>query len=160
MNTTLLGLLFSAWSLSGGLAVAGGNVTLAGDTAKAKEVWKTFESWLAAYTTGDLKGVMAIFDKEVQFSFQGARDQGYSELESAYAEDFKSRKPGSAWVPIVDEVYADGRLAFVRAVWELRVKTAQGQTEIKARNRSLDVLRPVEDGRWRIFRSVNYPEKE
>jgi hypothetical protein len=28
------------------------------------------------------------------------------------------------------------------------------------RNRSIDVLRLDEDKRWRIFRSLNYPEKD
>jgi uncharacterized protein (TIGR02246 family) len=134
-------------------------VKLAGDKAKAAEVWKAFERWLGAYQQGDLKGVMAIFDRDVLFSYQGAADQGLGELEAGYVADFQRRQPGSAWAPKVEEVYADGRLAFVRAVWERRVPGAGGRAETAARNRSLDVFRRSDDGAWRIFRSFNYPEK-
>ena len=62
-------------------------------------------------------------------------------------------------MPTVEEVYAEGRTAFVRSVWEARIKSADGTVVIKDRNRSIDVFRLGEDGRWRIFRSLNYPEK-
>ena len=32
-----------------------------------------------------------------------------------------------------------------------------GKIEIKAENRSVDILRLSEDGSWKIFRSLNYP---
>jgi ketosteroid isomerase-like protein len=135
------------------------SINLAGDTSKAKAVWTTFENWLAAYAKGDSKLVMAIFDKDITFSFQGFKDQRYSDMEASYVDDFKNRKPGSEWVPIVEEVYADNRMAIVRAVWELKVKASDGTIGTKARNRSMDVLRLSDDGEWRIFRSINYPEK-
>jgi uncharacterized protein (TIGR02246 family) len=141
-------------------APAAESVPLAGDRAKAGRVWQTFQSWLAAYAKGDLPGVMAIFDRDVRFSYQGAPDRGYAELEASYVEDFRTRQPGSEWVPEVEEVYADGRLALVRAVWRLERKTAEGKTETKGRNRSLDLLRRGDDGRWRIFRSFNYPDEQ
>ena len=109
-------LLASAFSTA-----AEDRVNLAGDKKMARQVWSAFETWLASYSRGDLAAVMAIFDRDVQFSFQGAKDQGYPDLQSSYVEDFRSRKAGSEWVPTVEEVYADSRLAFVRAVWELQV---------------------------------------
>jgi uncharacterized protein (TIGR02246 family) len=142
------------------VAPAAGGVPLAGDVSKAREVWKAFETWLTAYSNGDLEGVMAIFDEDVRFSYQGTKDQGYAELKASYVRDFKDRKPGASWVPIVEEVYSDGRIAIVRAVWKLEVKTSDGKTETKGRNRSMDVFRLADDGRWRILRSTNYPEKE
>jgi ketosteroid isomerase-like protein len=128
-----------------------------GDAAKARQVWVAFERWLAAYGKGDLNAVMAIFDTEVVFAYQGTKDQKYADLKAAYAADFKSRASGSEWVPVIDEIYADGKLAFVRATWELRVKSAAGKIEVKERNRGLDVLRQS-GNTWRIFRSVNYAE--
>jgi uncharacterized protein (TIGR02246 family) len=139
-------------------APAEGEVRFTGDAAKAKVVWRAFEDWLAAYSKGDLASVMAIFDRDVRFSYQGVKDQGYADLERSYTRDFRIRKPGSEWVPDVEEVFADGRVAFVRAVWELRVAGAGGKKEVKGRNRSMDLLRSGQDGKWRIFRSVNYPE--
>ena len=59
----------------------------------------------------------------------------------------------------MDEVYADAKLATVRATWELMRKDSDGKVVVGARNRSLDVLRRSADGKWRIFRSVNYPGK-
>ena len=134
-------------------------VPYAGDHARAAEVWKSFESWLDAYSHGELEPVMAIFAPEVVFSFQGVADQGVEQLRASYVDDFRTRKPGVVWRPQVEEVYADGNLAFVRARWE-RVELTPGVEErIVAVNRSIDVLRREPDGAWRIIRSMNYPEK-
>ena len=135
------------------------DVPMAGDTERARAVWATFETWLGAYERGDIDGVMAIFAPDVAFSWQGLPDQRHGELRKAYEFDFGARAPGSAWVPQVQEVYADGNLAFVRAHWEQVTTAADGTRTVTARNRSLDVLRRDADGQWRIFRSMNYPEK-
>jgi uncharacterized protein (TIGR02246 family) len=134
-------------------------VRLTGDAKAAGEVWASFRSWTEAYDKGDLTQIMAIFDRGVVFAFQGGKDQSYEDLRHGYEDDLKSRLPGTTWVPSVEEVYADENLAFVRAIWELHVTNATAQVQVKARNRSLDVLRKV-DGQWRIFRSINYPEKQ
>jgi uncharacterized protein (TIGR02246 family) len=135
------------------------DVPLAGDTAKAQAAWGAFERWIAAYEKGDLDGVMAIFAPDVVFSWQGIADQRVDDLRKAYVADLGSRAPGTTWVPQVEEVYADGKLAFVRSVWEQVVTAEDGTATKTARNRSLDVLRLDDDGQWRIFRSLNYPEK-
>ena len=154
-------LIFRVMVLAAGLLgsslSASSDVPMAGDVAKAKVVWAQFEAWLDAYAKGDLDQVMSIFAKDVQFSFRGAPDQSYDQLRAGYIEDFKSRKPGAQWTPRVEEVYADGNLAFVRATWELVVTSTDGKHEVKERNRALDILR-AQDGRWVIFRSMNYPE--
>jgi uncharacterized protein (TIGR02246 family) len=134
-------------------------VPLGGDRIRAAAAWNSFEAWLKAYEAGDLAGTMDIFDPDVDFAFQGARDQSYSELKATYADDFKTRTPGTVWVPEIAEVYADDGLAFVRSVWELRVKQPDGTMKTTERNRSIDVLHLMPDGKWRIFRSLNYPEK-
>jgi uncharacterized protein (TIGR02246 family) len=138
-------------------ASAAEDLRLAGDTA-AGAVWSTFQRWLQAYDRADIDQTMAIFDPNVVFIFQGSRDQSYADLRNAYEQDFRSRTPGTAWVPLVDEVYADGNVGFVRATWELRIPTPGGAPRVKERNRSLDILRRS-DGRWRIIRSFNFPEK-
>lgn len=101
---------------------------------------------------------MAIFGRDVIFSFQGARDQNFADFQKGYEADFASRAPSTVWIPVIDEVYADGSLPFVRSVWELRVKTVNGNVEVNERNRSIDVLRNSADG-WKIIRSLNYPER-
>jgi ketosteroid isomerase-like protein len=136
----------------------GSEPRLEGNAKASAEVWGTFQSWLQAYKSGDVVGIMAIFDRSVVFSFQGNKDQSYADLQRDYETDLKARAPGTIWVPDVEQVYADGNLAFVRASWELRVSDAAGLAEVKARNQSLDVLRKVA-GRWRIIRSINYPDK-
>ena len=141
------------------VSAATSSVPLAGNAEQAKEIWSVFEHWLAAYSAGDMKGVMAIFDPAVEFSFQGSPDQRYKDLEASYADDFRTRAPGTDWAPKVEEVYADGNLGFVRSVWELRVKNAQGMAEVKLRNKSLDVFRRQPSGAWVIIRSINYPLK-
>jgi uncharacterized protein (TIGR02246 family) len=149
---------FAALLFLFGISVHSAEPPLRGEAVKARQVWTTFERWLAAYEKGDINGVMAIFDPEVVFAYQGVKDQKHADLKAAYAADFKSRSEGSTWVPVLDEVYADGKLAFVRATWELRVKSPDGQTDVKERNRAIDVLRQTPNG-WRIIRSINYPEQ-
>ena len=150
-------LLAAAWPacMPGASAAA---VHLAGDTAAAAEVWSAFQAWLRAYEAGDLPQIMAIFDRGVVFAFQGSADQSYDDLQRSYEDDLKTRKPGTRWLPLVDEVYADAGLAFVRATWELHVADGAAQDVVKASNRSLDVLRK-DRGSWRIIRSINYPQK-
>lgn len=129
-----------------------------GDKARAAELWKQFENWLVAYEKADLDGVMEIFAKDAIFSFQGAPDAGYDDLEAAYVADFASRKPGSKWVPIAEEIYAEGTMAIVRSRWELQSPDGKGGIEAKERNRGLDVFKWTKDG-WRLIRSLNYQEQ-
>ena len=128
------------------------DVPLTGDTAAAAQVWHEFEHWLHAYETGDLDGTMAIFDPEVVFEFQGGPDASAAMLRRDYESDLKSRAAGTRWVPRVEEVHAEGGMAIVRAVWELHVGD-----KVTQRNRSMDVFHQ-RDGRWRILRSINFPE--
>jgi ketosteroid isomerase-like protein len=131
---------------------------LSGDKARAAALWKQFEDWLVAYEKADLPRVMSIFDKDAIFSFQGAPDAGYEDLEAAYVADFKSRKPGSKWVPIAEEVYAEGTMAIVRSRWEMQMPDGKGGILTRERNRGLDVFKWTKDG-WRLIRSLNYQEQ-
>ena len=129
-----------------------GDAPLTGDTVAASQVWDTFEHWLRAYESGDLAQIMAIFDPGVVFEFQGSPDANADVLRRGYEADLKSRAPGTRWVPRVEEVHAEGTMAFVRSVWELHVGA-----KVTQRNRSLDVFH-YGDGHWRILRSINFPE--
>ncbi len=135
-------------------------VPMGGDMAASSEVWRTFEGWLQAYAAGDLTHVMAIFDNDVVFEFQGSKDESFEDLRRDYENDFKTRTPGTTWKPRVEEVRAQGNMAFVRSVWELHVpgQGASAPGRIAQRNRSIDVF-CKQDGHWRIIRSINYPEK-
>ena len=158
-NPILVSLVAALASLAWvGPASPAENVRLDGNVTAARGVWSTFQRWLQAYDRADLEQTMAIFDPDVVFIFQGSKDQSYADLRKGYEQDFRSRAPGTAWVPQVDEVYADGNLAFVRATWELRIPAPGGAPQMKERNRSLDILRQS-DGHWRIIRSFNFPEK-
>jgi ketosteroid isomerase-like protein len=130
---------------------------LHGDAAAAGQVWSTFERWLAAYEQGDLESTMRIFDPEVVFAFQGGPDQSYADLRKGYVADFAARAPGTVWTPQIEEIHAEGKLAFVRSRWELRV-TSGGNTVVKERNRSIDIFHLSADG-WKIIRSLNYPDR-
>ena len=131
---------------------------LSGDKARAAQLWKQFENWLVSYEKADLDGVMEIFARDAIFSFQGAPDASYDDLEAAYVADFASRKPGSTWVPIAEEVYAEGTMAIGRRRWELQAPDGKGGITTKERNRGLDVFRWTQDG-WRLIRSLNYREQ-
>lgn len=132
--------------------------SLAADADARSELLSVFERWTAAYDKGELDETMRIFAPEVLFVFQGSKDQTYDDLRQGYVQDFATRKPGTTWVPHMEEVYVEGSVGFVRSIWELRVKTETGETRTKARNRSVDILSRG-SGSWRIIRSFNYPEK-
>jgi len=136
-----------------GLLAAG--VGVAADARS--ELLSVFQSWTTAYDKGDLDGTMRIFAPEVLFAFQGGKDQTYEDLRQGYVEDFATRKPGTTWVPHIEEAYVEGSVGFVRSIWELKVKAETGEIT-KARNRSVDILSKA-SGTWRIIRSFNYPEK-
>ena len=136
-----------------------GTPQMLGDTASGTQVLHVFEQWTSAYEKGDLDGSMSIFAPNVVFAFQGSKDQDYEGLRKGYVQDFATRGPGTVWVPRIEEVYVEGTVAIVRSVWELKVKSGSAQTEVKARNRSVDILSKG-SGSWRIIRSFNYPEKQ
>ena len=116
-----------------------------------------FEKWIAAYGRRDLAGTMSIFADDVNFSFQGAPDAKKADLEKSYREEFAHPEQSRRWIPKFEEFQCSGDLGFVRSTWQLEVKNADGKSEIKAENRSIDVLRRTESGEWKIFRSLNYP---
>jgi len=161
MSRHLLLAWLTATALGSASVPAGASdVPMSGDLVASAEVWRTFESWLQAYATGDIQRVMTIFDRDVVFEFQGSKDESFDDLRRDYDNDFRTRAPGTAWKPRVEEVRAQGDMAFVRSVWELHV-AGQGDGApdgIAQRNRSLDVF-CRKDGRWQITRSINYPEK-
>src|SRR5262245_30064083 len=138
------------------LLVVTANVSAAVDARS--ELLSAFQSWIAAYDKGDLDGTMRIFAPEVLFAFQGGKDQTYDDLRQGYVQDFATRKPGTTWVPHIEEVYVEGSVGFVRSIWELKVKSETGEMKTKARNRSVDIL-SKSSGTWRIIRSFNYPDK-
>jgi ketosteroid isomerase-like protein len=155
MNNFLRTLALAILVIAAPAAIA--SPPLNGDARAAGEVSSTFERWLTAYEQGDLEATMRIFDPEVIFAFQGGPDQSYADLRKGYVADFAARAPGTVWAPRIEEIYAEGKLAFVRSRWELRV-TSGGNTVVKERNRSVDVFRHSADG-WKIIRSLNYPDR-
>jgi ketosteroid isomerase-like protein len=155
MNNLLRTLALAVLIIATSAAIAA--PPLHGDAEAAGQVSSTFERWLTAYEQGDLESTMRIFDPEVVFAFQGGPDQTYAELRKGYVADFAARAPGTVWVPQIEEIYADSKLAFVRSRWELKVTTG-GNTVVKERNRSIDVFRRSADG-WKIIRSLNYPDR-
>lgn len=124
------------------------------DLAALKQQWS---AWVAAYTARDLKATMDIFAEDVIFSFQGGPDQHYAELESGYKADFAQGKTPREWVPQFEEFECSGNLAFVRSTWILRQTGPSGKTEDLTKNRGIDLFRRSKDGKWKIFRSLNYP---
>jgi uncharacterized protein (TIGR02246 family) len=132
--------------------------SVATDADVRLELLSVFQSWTVAYDEGDLDGTMRIFAPQVLFAFQGGKDQTYDDLRQGYIQDFATRTPGTTWVPKIEEVYVEGSVGFVRSIWELKVKSETGETQTKARNRSVDIL-SKSSGTWRIIRSFNYPEK-
>src|SRR5438094_1119472 len=125
--------------------------------AECEAVRSAFEKWVAAYANRDLAGTMSIFADDVNFSFQGAPDTKKADLEKSYRDEFAHPEQSRKWVPKFEEFQCSGNLGFVRSTWRLEATSADGKVEIKAENRSVDILRLSEDGTWKIFRSLNYP---
>jgi len=125
--------------------------------AECEALRSVFEKWVAAYANRDLAGTMSIFADDVNFSFQGAPDAKKADLEKSYRDEFAHPEQSRRWIPKFEEFQCSGNLGFVRSTWRLEVTSADRKIEIKAENRSVDILRLSEDGTWKIFRSLNYP---
>lgn len=116
-----------------------------------------FEKWTVAYAKRDLPGTIAIFASDVIFCFQGSPDATKSDLEKSYRSEFAQPDRTQRWIPRFEEFNCSGNLGFVRSTWRLEVTDAAGKVEVKAENRSVDILRLTKEGQWQIFRSLNYP---
>jgi uncharacterized protein (TIGR02246 family) len=125
--------------------------------ATEAEVQQAFTTWTEAYSAKNLEGVMAIFDRNVVFEFQGAPNASYDELEAAFRADFERLDPGnSQWVAEPDSIMLSGEMANVISTWRQQVTTETG-IQTRQTNRAIDVLTRGGDCRWRIARSLNYP---
>jgi uncharacterized protein (TIGR02246 family) len=125
--------------------------------AECEALRSVFEKWVAAYANRDLPGTMSIFADDVNFSFQGAPDAKKADLEKSYRDEFAHPEQSRRWIPKFEEFQCSGKLGFVRSTWRLELTGPDGKMEIKAENRSVDILRLSEDGSWKILRSLNYP---
>jgi ketosteroid isomerase-like protein len=126
-------------------------------TADLAAIRKQWSEWTAAYAAHDLAKTMEIFHHDVIFSFQGAPDQNYSDLEQGYKEEFAKPDNKRAWVPQFEEFECSGNLGFVRSTWVLEQNDASGTVKELEKNRGVDLFRRDANGRWKIFRSLNYP---
>jgi ketosteroid isomerase-like protein len=131
---------------------------LIGDKHKAAEVWSSVKKWTSSYSRRDLKAVMEVFDRDEVFSFAGAPDSSYAQLEAGYRAEFAQPRPIGDWIPLLDEVYAEGKTAYVRGIAELHVKAPDGTVKVADRNRCIDIYRLHDDRQWRIFRTMCYPD--
>lgn len=122
----------------------------------ARQVRNSLVNWLTAYRGRNLEGTMAIFDPAVRFYFQGAPDQGWTDLRKGYQKQFAATAP-TEWRPLWGEVMVSGALATAFATWSEHVA---GNPKPRAVNRRVDVLWRGKDCRWRIVRSLNYPLKD
>jgi ketosteroid isomerase-like protein len=121
------------------------------------DVPKIFSTWVAGYEARDIAKLMSVFSKDYRYSFQGEPDQGYDAMAASYADDFKSQERWR-WSQTVESVDVDGKLAVAISRWTAFSKNAGSATEsIALKLRSVDLLR-LDQGEWKIFRTVNYPE--
>ncbi|HTD21904.1 MAG TPA: nuclear transport factor 2 family protein [Terriglobales bacterium] len=125
------------------------------DLAAIKQQWS---EWTAAYASHNLAKTMEIFDPEVIFSFQGSPDQNFADLERGYKDEFTKPDNKLEWVPQFEEFECSGDLGFVRSTWVLRQTDASGKVTELEKNRGVDLFRRQHrGGKWKIFRSLNYP---
>jgi len=122
----------------------------------SRQVRSSLVNWLEAYRARDLAGTMAFFDPAVRVYFQGAPDQGWTDLRKRYQKEFGATG-SSEWQPLWGEVIVSGTLATAFVVWSEHVA---GNSKPRAAHRAVDVLWRGKDCRWRIVRSVSYPLKD
>src|SRR5438094_8250201 len=146
----------SRWSTAIVLLIAFGACNQSGSAGECEALRSVFEKWVAAYANRDLAGTMSIFADDVNFSFQGAPDAKKADLEKSYRDEFAHPEQSRRWIPKFEEFQCSGNLGFVRSTWRLETTSTDGKVEIKAENRSVDILRLSDDGTWKIFRSLNY----
>src|SRR5437899_8049526 len=123
--------------------------------AECEALRSAFEKWVAAYANRDLPGTMSIFADDVNMSFQGAPDAKKADLEKSYRDEFAHPEQSRRWIPKFEEFQCSGKLGFVRSTWRLEVTSADGKVEIKAENRSVDILRLSVDG---TLKNISVPQ--
>jgi ketosteroid isomerase-like protein len=122
----------------------------------APEFQNLYSQFSIAFAARNIEMLMAVFDKNVVLSYQGTPDTNYEEIKAGFEYDFLHDPPGTGWRGFPEESHQDGSLAIVVAHWEYQA-TIKGITETKQRIRSVDVLKRT-DGKWKIVRTINYPE--
>ncbi len=162
MKSALLAALFCLTVLEAAATEELRQLPLLGDEQKAGQVWGVVTRWTEAYDKRDLKGVMATFDPDEVFSFYGTPSQSYADLESGYRSAFAKDRAAAdgRWATLAEEVYAEGKTAFVRGIAERQVKAADGSVKVPERNRCIDIYRLHGASDWKIFRTMCYPESK
>lgn len=122
----------------------------------APEFQKLYDQFSVGFAAHDIGMLMAVFDKSVVLSYQDTADTNYDEIKAGFEYDFKNDPPGSTWIGLPEESHQDGNLAVVVAHWEYR-EMSKGKAVTRQRIRSVDVLKRT-DGKWKIVRTINYPE--
>jgi len=122
------------------------------------EIQKLYSQFSTAFAKRDINSIMAVFDKSVTLSYQGAGDADFEQIKAGFEYDFKNDPPGTTWSGFPGESHQDGNLAIVIAHWEYYV-LSNGKKQRQHRIRSVDVLKRS-NGQWKIVRTVNYPENE
>src|SRR5207249_10988463 len=131
----------SRWTAAIVLLIAFEACNQSASAAECEALQSVFEKWVSAYANHDLAGTMSIFADDVNFSFQGAPDAKKADLEKSYRDEFAHPEQSRRWIPKFEEFECSGNLGFVRSTWRLEARSSDGKAEIKAENRSVDILR-------------------
>lgn len=126
---------------------------LAGDAAEARRVLEADERWIAAFNRGDVETLAAIYAADVVVLPPDRADlhgrEAVTDWMRAFFVEFTARQE-----LVNDEVVAEGRWAFLRGHFVLRVTArASGRTET-IRGKHLVVWRREPGGEWLAFRDL------
>jgi uncharacterized protein (TIGR02246 family) len=141
-------------------ALAGGLLPPAAGAAQhtpRKAVVAAVDAWPGAWERRDGDAICGLFARDAVLVFQGRPDRDYA---TACAQFRRLAADPDTEVhyrrPQIQSVAVSGRLAAVRLIWTVTIRSADGTTET-SREQGLDVLRRGADGRWRITVSHAYP---
>lgn len=112
------------------------------------------ERWLAAYESGDIAGLEALYESD---AWVMTRDQRAKKGRAAVLEFFAARAGTGADLDMAfdyEDITIDGDYAFLVSTWRLTV-TPKGVPPIKDAGRSFLVFKRGADGAWRVWRDMD-----
>jgi len=143
----------AAATLAGGLLAPAAH---AAQTPRAAVV-AALDAWPGAWERRDADAICGLFARDAVLLFPGRPDRDYATACTQFRRlaadpdtEIRYRRPH------IQSVAVSGRLAAVRLIWTVTIRSGDGPAET-SREQGLDVLRRGADGRWRITVSHAYP---
>lgn len=125
--------------------------------ASEARIRAAIHAWADAFNAEDLDTVIQGHTEDVISSFAGEEDMvGREQLEQLYQAMFERQDGELDFEAEIEEVLVSCDQAYARVIWILRLTPHGGEPRVLRRERSVELWRLGDDGRWRLARWLGY----